>query len=260
MINNINISSDSNNDIKDDAIRTKKRVAILFFGLTRSLRKIYDNLKTNLFDELTNNGYDFDIFIHTYKLKNPYINKWSGENISNYDNESYKILNPKEYILENQDEVEKKLRISRYFSKLGNWKGCANSIYMKCYLVRNMVLALYSKKMVTKLFSKYSDDYDYVIITRPDQKFNNKINIESLNLLNNNNIIIPLQHCYFGLNDRTCIAKPNIAKIYGNAFDMLLQYSKMKSIISEVYLKDYITAHKIDVIFSPLKSHLVRCK
>lgn len=242
-----------------DVNSKKGNVAILFFGLTRSLRNIYDNLKENLFDELTKNNYSYDIFIHTYSLSSPYINKWSGENVTNYDNNAYEILNPKEYMIENQDMVEKSLKIPRYFSKLGDWKGCAKNIHMKCYLVRNMVLALHSKQMVTRLFSKYSNNYDYVIITRPDQAFDTKINVNSFELLKNNNIIIPLEHCYHGLNDRICFAKPKVAKIYGNALHTLLEYSKGKSIVSEIYMKDFLTGCKIKVIFSPLKTHLVRC-
>ena len=79
-----------------------KRVAVLFFGLTRSLRNIHNNLKENLFNELTNNGYVYDTFIHTYSLENPYINNWSGEIVSNYDNTAYEILNSK-YSIDNKE-------------------------------------------------------------------------------------------------------------------------------------------------------------
>ena len=79
----------------------KRKVAILFFGLTRSLRNIYNNLKENIFDELISKGYEYDIFIHTYSLENPYINQWTGERVNNYDNDAYKVLNPKYFIIEN---------------------------------------------------------------------------------------------------------------------------------------------------------------
>jgi hypothetical protein len=239
--------------------KKKKKVAILFFGLTRSLTKIYDNLKTNIFDVLTNNDFEYDIFIHTYVLSNPYINPWSGENVYNYDNNAYKILNPKYYILENQDATEKKLNIPRYYAKLGNWNGAANDTKMKCYLVRNMVLALHSKKCVTNLFSKYQHEYDYAIITRPDQLLNTPLNINSFKILDDNNIIIPQEYSYSGINDRFCISKPKNAIIYGLALNKLLHYSEKKSIISELYLKDYLTFYKIKILFSPLKASLVRC-
>ena len=237
----------------------KRKVAILFFGLTRSLRNIYDNLKKNIFDELTKNGYEYDIFIHTYHLENPYINPWSKEKIFDYDNTAYTILNPKNYIIENQNKVEKTLNINSYCSNLGDWKGCATTPYMKRYLVRNMVLALHSKKMVTKLFEKHKNDYDYVMITRPDQMLDTIINPKSFSILNNNNIIIPHEHSYHGYNDRFCIATPSVAIKYGTAFDTLKMYSKKTSIISEVYMKHYLTSLRLKIIFSPLKTHLVRC-
>jgi hypothetical protein len=236
----------------------KKKVAILFYGLTRSLRKTYDNIKENIFDELTNNGFEYDTFIHTYQLDNPYINPFTGEKTYDYDNNSYQLLKPKEYIIQNQNLVEKNLRIHEYFSKLGDWAGCANTLDKKAEFVRNMVLALYSKNKVIELFSKYKYDYDYVIITRPDQKYNSKLNVLALNLLNENNIIIPFEHSYHGVNDRFCIARPKNAIIYGTSFNSLKNYSKVKSIISEVYLKDYLNFNKLNIIFGSLKAELVR--
>jgi len=93
----------------------RKKMAILFFGLTRSLKDVYRSLKENIFDVLTNNNIEYDIFIHTYILPTPYTNSYVNTRIENYDNESYKLLNPKFFILENQNKVEKKLKISRYF-------------------------------------------------------------------------------------------------------------------------------------------------
>jgi hypothetical protein len=237
----------------------KKRVAIIFFGLTRSLRNIYDNLRENLFNELTNKGYVYDTFIHTYSLENPYINNWSGEIVSNYDNMAYEILNSKYYIIEKQSKVEKTLNINSYCSHLGNWKGCANTPKMKRYLVRNMVLALHSKKMIINLFKENKNNYDYVIITRPDQILDTKFNTNAFSLLNDNNIIIPYEHSYHGYNDRFCIAKPNVAIKYGSAFNMLKFYSKIGSIVSEVFMKDYLTGLGINIIFSSIKTQLIRC-
>lgn len=236
-----------------------KRVAIIFFGLTRSLKNIYNNLTENLFNELTNNGYNYDIFIHTYSLENPYINPWSGESISNYDNTAYKILNPKYYIIENQNVVEKNLNINSYCSNLSNWKGCANTPEMKRYLVRNMILALHSKKMVTQLFKEHKNEYDYVIITRPDQMLNAKLNTNAFSLLNDRNIIIPYEHSYHGYNDRFCIAKPDVAIKYGTAFYVLKLYSQISTVVSEVFMKDYLKSLGLKIIFSPIKTQLIRC-
>jgi hypothetical protein len=236
----------------------KKKIAILFFGLTRSLKNVYPSLKTNIFDVLDDNNIEYDIFMHTYVLPNPYINPYVNTKIENYDNESYKLLNPKYYILENQNKAEQKLHISKYFSKLSDWAGCAKTIEQQCFFVRNMVLAQHSKKMVTKLFNEYKDNYDYVMFTRPDQELHNKINPVMFNFLDNNNIIIPKEHSYLGINDRLCIATPYIGIIYGNSFYFLLSYSEKKSIISEVFLKEYLQFNNIHIIYSPITATLIR--
>lgn len=251
-LNNQNLTQSSSNQFN------KKKVAILFFGLTRSLPNIYSNLEQNLFNQLTKHGYEYDTFIHTYVLSNPYINPWSGEHVNNYNNKAYQILKPKDYILQRQDLVEKRLKIPKYFAKLGTWAGCAKTPEMCAYLIRNMVLALHSKKQVTELFMKYKNNYNYVIFARPDQFLDTPFNPISFKLLKTNTIIIPKQHSYFGVNDRFCVAKPNEACIYGLAFHSLLPYSKNYSIVSEVFMKHYLEFSKLNIIYSSLQAHLVR--
>ena len=151
------------------------------------------------------------------------------------------------------------LNIDSYCTRLGNWKGCANTPEMKRYLVRNMVLALHSKKMITKLFAKHKHEYDYVIITRPDQMLETNINVDAFKLLDDKNIIIPYEHSYYGYNDRFCIAKPDVAIKYGCALNVLKLYSKLGSIVSEVFMKDFLISLRLNIIFSPLKTKLIRC-
>jgi hypothetical protein len=142
---------------------------------------------------------------------------------------------------------------------LSNWKGCANTPEMKRYLVRNMILALHSKKMVTQLFKEHKNEYDYVIITRPDQMLNAKVNTNAFSLLNDRNIIIPYEHSYHGYNDRFCIAKPDVAIKYGTAFYVLKLYSQISTVVSEVFMKDYLKSFGLKIIFSPIKTQLIRC-
>jgi hypothetical protein len=130
---------------------------------------------------------------------------------------------------------------------------------MKKYLVRNMVLALHSKMMITELFRQHKNEYNYVIITRPDQMLHSKINTKLFSRLNDNNIIIPYEHSYHGYNDRFCISSPNVAIKYGSALKVLKLYSKLGSIVSEVFMKDYLIASRIKIIFSKMNTHLVRC-
>lgn len=224
-----------------------KKVAILFFGLTRSLEKTIDSIKENLFTPLNDNLIHYDIFIHTYKIFGPYNNIWSHEHTYNYNNEDVvTILNPTYFIFDNQETIVNSIDFNEYYKNLGNWAGFTNE--MTQYLIKNMCLALYSKKQITLLFDKNINDYDYAIIIRPDTKLYNKIDVNYFNELNDNNIIIPEQDWYNGCNDRMCIGKPHIISYYGKLFDELKTYSENKSINSEVFLMDKLNERSITII------------
>ena len=236
-----------------------KKVAVLYFGLARSLKRVMPSLERGIYSVLRANNIKYDNFVHTFSLPNPYIDPINNSVIKDYDNDSYKLLNPRDFIIEDQNVVSRNLDVKEYFSHIGTWLGCVPNHIECCRLVRNMVLALYSKKRVAELFSKYKDEYDYVIITRPDQAIDNFLNPKCFSLLNKNNIIIPKEHAYTGINDRICIAKPQNAIIYCQAFDRLLQYSKKKEVISEAYWKWYILkVCKLNIIFGNLKATLIR--
>lgn len=224
-----------------------KKVAILFFGLTRTLEKTHDSIKKNLFTPLNDNLIHYDIFIHTYKIVGPYNNMWSGETTDNYNNEDIEtLLNPKYFIFDNQETIVNSIDFNEYYKKLGNWTGMTPE--MTKYLIKNMSLALYSKKQITLLFDKNIDDYDYAIILRPDTLLLNKIDIKYFNELNDHNIIIPAKDWFHGCNDRICIGKPNVISYCGKLFDELQIYSEKKSIISERFFMDKLNEKSITII------------
>lgn len=45
------------------------RIALCFFGLTRRLRWTFPSIKSRVFDVLQKKGMDYDVFVHTYSLK-----------------------------------------------------------------------------------------------------------------------------------------------------------------------------------------------
>jgi hypothetical protein len=224
-----------------------KKVAILFFGLTRTLGKTIDSLKTNLFTPLDEHLMHYDIFIHTYKIFGQYNNMWSKENTDNYINEDVDaLLNPKYFIFDNQQTIIDNINFDDYYKKLGNWTGFTPGLTK--YLIKNMCLALYSKKQITLLFDKHIKDYDYAILIRPDTKLHTKININDFNELNDNNIITPKKDWFYGCNDRICIGKPNIISYCGKLFDDLKIYSESTSIISEKFFMDKLNEKSITII------------
>lgn len=237
-----------------------KKVAILFFGLTRSLKKTHDSLNEFLFAPLKEASFHYDIYIHTYKIFGPYKNIWSGEKTDNYENEDIEtLLNPNYYLYDNQETIVNSIDFNEYYKKLGNWSCLSpNMTNMTKYLIRNMCLALYSKKQITLLFDKHINDYDYAIIIRPDTKLMNKIDINYFQELNEKNIIIPKQHWYYGCNDRILIGKPNVISFCGKLFDELKMYSEQKSITSEVFFLDKLNEKLITIISKPIEYETLR--
>lgn len=236
-----------------------KKVAIIFFGLTRALGKVIDSLKKNLFAPLDEGLIHYDVFIHTYKIFGPYNNIWSGENTDNYENEDVEnLLNPKYYISDDQEIIANNINYDDYYKKLGCWELGYTPDLTK-YLIKNLCLALYSKKQITQIFDEHKDEYDYAIIIRPDTELYTRINVNDFTELNDNNIIIPAQDWYCGgCNDRICIGTPNIISYYGKLFDGLKTYSENKSIASELYLFDKLNEKHIHIITKDIYYRNVR--
>ena len=237
-----------------------KKVAIIFYGLTRSLSSTIESIKNNLLTPLNNNSMEYDIFIHTYKIYGPYNNVWSNEHIESYNNEDVeKILNTKYFIYDNQEEIINSINFDEYYTKLGNWSGQSmfNEELTK-YLIKNLCLALYSKKKITNIFENYKDDYDYGIIIRPDILIIDEIDINYFNELNDNNIIIPEKDWWSGCNDRFCIGKPETIIYCGKLFDDLKKYSENKSIISELYFQDKLKEKNINIISKNINYETLR--
>ena len=225
----------------------KQKIAILFYGLTRTLSKTVASIKKHFFEVLKNNSIELDVFVHTYKIYGKYENDWSKEFTSDYVNEDVQsLLNPTFFIFDNQREIEKQIHFDEYYEKLGVWTG--ETPEMTKYLIKNLCLALYSKKRITEVFEKYKYGYDYAIISRPDLEFTTDINVKWLDELNDENIIIPECDSYSGCNDRLCIGTPNNVIYYGTLFDQLKEYSRETSIISEKYMLDMLNKKRIHIV------------
>jgi hypothetical protein len=244
-------------NISPITITSTKKIAIIFYGLSRSLNKTINSFNKNLFNILEINNIKYDIYIHNYKINGKYKNIWSGEETENYQNEDIQsILKPNYYLFDDQIEIENSINFNDYYTFL-EWNGFFPKDTVK-YMIKNLVLALYSKNRITKLFNENISQYDYAIISRPDLELMNEININYFNDLSNNNIIIPEQDSYEGCNDRFCIGKPNIISYYGTLYQKLLEYSKKKNIISECYLLDMLNSKNINIIKKNISYNTIR--
>ena len=229
------------------------RVAIGFFGITRSLKYTIGSINKNIFDVFNTNNIDYDVFMHTYYLDS-YANKRTGEKYENIDNNEYKLLNADYLEIDNQDEIKTQLDLKKYRTHPDPWKTNYNS-------VDNYILACYSKFQLTKMIEKTKNDYDYILFMRPDCLYTYVLQLKFLKQATDSNIVIPNfsgwgKYC---LNDRFAITNMKTYKIYGEAFTKLLELSKIQPLQSETILGEIIIHHKLK--FSKIgnfKFHRVR--
>lgn len=62
-------SAHDSNTTADTSSKPKaKRVAIAFYGLTRSLKYTIQSIRENIFEKLTEVGFEYHVYVHTYSL------------------------------------------------------------------------------------------------------------------------------------------------------------------------------------------------
>ena len=81
------------------------RVALCFWGLTRSLKYTIDSIQSNVLDVLKKNGIQYTIFIHTYNINGSYTNRRSKEYNILLNNDECKLLNPDYIKIDDQDII-----------------------------------------------------------------------------------------------------------------------------------------------------------
>ena len=80
-----------------------RRVAVCFFGLTRSLNHTIASIKENVIGPLVQQGYEADVFVHTYNDIRHLINTRTGED-TDLDTEQWRLLQPYDVSLTSQED------------------------------------------------------------------------------------------------------------------------------------------------------------
>lgn len=229
------------------------KIALAFFGITRSLKYTIDSIKLYVLKVLKENNIEYDIYMHTFTLTN-YVNIRTHEKHDNYDNNEYKLLEPDYIILENQEDIKTKINMNQYRTHVDPWKTNYNS-------VDNFILAQYSKSKIVEMIKTHGIMYDSVIFIRPDCMYLDKLNPNFFNIINNNTILIPnfSLHSKYQFNDRFSICNMATYHIYGNIYYDLLEISKKQSLHSETVLGQHIHNNNVKVIRVKFNFTRVRC-
>lgn len=234
------------------------KIALSFFGLTRSLRYTIKSIEKNILEELNKKNIEYDIFLHTFFLEtytNYRVNNVNNftETIEDMDNNEYKLLKAKYLQIDNQDEIKKEINMEQYRTHKDPWNSNYNS-------VDNFILAQYSKLQLVKMIEKSENSYDYIIYLRPDVLYLYKFDINYFKNITDNIICIPdnFQFGKYNFNDRFAITNKKTYKIYGNIFNDLLNISKKKPLHSETVIGERLLKNGINFKDIPIKFQRIR--
>lgn len=222
----------------------KVKVAICFFGLTRSLKITLDSIQKYIFDPLKNHGIRYDTFLHTYKMKTPYSNPRAGEKNLILDADEYKLLEPTYHMVESKEVVSKQIELEKYRTHGNPWGGEKKAIPGDFSTLDNHILYLWSLKQLTNMWSEAKSRYSHIIYCRPDVLYQVPLDISWFSF-SSKKLCIPNFGLAGDMNDRFALGRPEQMLPYGNRFDDALAYSKKKPLASEAYLIATLKKHRI---------------
>jgi hypothetical protein len=147
-----------------------KKIAIQFFGHLRTFEKTHKSFFKNVIIPNIKDGYEIDIFIHTWtekdhstiSFRNPNGEEYKDSKLSDDDKKLVqKIYNPKKILYENQLCCDEIIFFEKLYNSKKSFKGVLNTVYTK-----------YKTSDIRMEYEKDSGiKYDWVIVTRPDIEF-----------------------------------------------------------------------------------------
>ena len=234
------------------------KIAICYWGVTRSTKYVYNSHFQNLFNILKNNLIEYKVFMHTWKVENDQNIIWENVCAIPVDYQEYTLLQPDFYKIDDQQNFKDQLIFSDYFDReLYNKYGGDTHHEWRPQLIMNHLCALESQKRVYKMVNVSGEKFDYVIFIRPDVEILNTIDINILNF--SFDIIIPSYDHHEGLNDRFAILPFNNASNYASRIDEIKEFRKTNGrIVSEKYVKFIINKYYKNLKFIDFYMKIVR--
>lgn len=209
-----------------------KRVAIVFYGLTRNLRATFPSIKKYIFKAFESAGVEFDVYLHTYFLET-LTNFRSGEDNVPLDNDEWKMLYPYRYLIDIQDEVDKLLPHDEFCLLENPWAATdptRNSM-------RNLLRQLYSLQRAWTLLEE-EEKYDGYLILRPDLDYQFPLRIPRKLPVAEKDVFMPQWGAgEVGANDRVCFTSYEGARVIMNRLNHVMEYGRLHPPHSQLFLR-----------------------
>lgn len=237
--------------------------AIIYFGMTRSVRQTYQSHIDNVFNVLKNNNLRYKTFMHTWKTINNTQNIWTTIIPQQIDYSEYELLNPDYYKIDCEDEFIESLNMDEFFYKdvFEKYGGeCVEGEWVE-KLVHNYICMLESQKRgfeMVKNTIQNGSKYKYVMFIRPDVTIHNDLPLNTI-IMNSNKIHIPNYNNFAGLNDTFAIMNFYLACIYGKRIDEIAEFRKNNGrIVAEKYCKFIIEKYNMMINEIPFNFTITR--
>jgi len=216
--------------------------------MTRSTRLVYQSHYNKLFNVLKERGYTVDVYIHSWKT---HANKiWQHTSSVPIDYTEYKLLEPTEYRLDEQQPFLDSITFSDYFYehvyKLFGREHIQGEWIPE--LVQNHLCALESQKRVTEMVLQSGKPYTYILYMRPDVEIQTAFPVDCLALLEPKHICILNYEHNEGYNDKFAVMRLEDCIPYSHRITMLKLFRKTHGrIVSEKCTKYAIQSYYTDV-------------
>jgi len=236
--------------------------AIIYFGLTRSTKKVYKSHIDNIFNVLKQNQLTYKTFMHTWKTKDNRQTVWDKIIPQEIDYDEYKLLEPAVYKIDKQEDYTQNMNMDDFFYKdVWDTKGhCGEGEWLPG-LILNHLCALESKKRGLEMVEESmqtGNKYKYIMFIRPDCLIKDELPLSQI-LPNLNKINIQNEDHGEGYNDRFAITNYENAVLYGKRINEIAEFRKTNGrIVSEKYVKFIINKYKIPVNFIDFDFQLIR--
>jgi len=257
----------------------KRRVALCFWGVNRSLNRTIDSLKKFIVKPLQKANVDFDIFFHTYSLET-IDSFWARERsalvegaINEYQQLS-KLGKIRRWEATEQTLFDHETNYS-FFTKtqniypLGTMKNMIRSLNSLKRVTDLWLLeeeargGAFLRKEITNLTTKLEKQqkmngkekrgfYDAIVYLRPDLEFLSPLNVSLLFSIGNRDLYTPIWSTYHGLNDRFAAGAPKAVLSFGHRLHHLQFFASLgNEVHSERFLAWAVQEHaQVKPVFS----------
>jgi len=228
------------------------KIALCFWGLTRSLKYTIDSIKKNILQPLDDGNIEYQIFIHTFSFKSKYNNPRANEYNMTLNFDEYTLLQPNFIEVDDQDQIKKDIHIHQYRSLPDPW----DSNYV---CLDNFICAMYSKRQLGIMVNNSNIKFDYIVYLRPDLHYLTPFDIRYFSITNEYNVCTPNFHLFPKLNDRFCILHASNLDKYSGLFNYMYEYSRIYPLHSERFQYFMMTQQfKWSVRYIPIQFNRVR--